>query len=1104
MLSLSKLSPGLQRKKATRRICASRRYLVLLMTFTVAALVSASGQSSPPGVVVEKIARGLAADKAGLRETDTILSWARGGDHGRIDSPFDLSAVEVEQAPRGVITLNGLRGQESLTWTLNPSNNWGVEVRPQLPQNLLDIYEQGRKAANAGHVDEALERWMAASSEASQSSPPWLAIWLMSRRATILAKAQQREQADQAYQQMIERTSQLYPTAEAQLLRRWAETFYQRGENDRAAEIYRQALAKNRSLAPQSMEAAANLTNLGHISRNLGDLDGAEKDFKEALAIRETLAPGSLAVSWALGNLSTVASERGALTHSQDLLEKALAIKERVAPGSRDLALTLEKLGTLARARGNLRKAEEYYKEARAIIEPLEPGGPTLASILSSSGGVASDRGDWPHAKELFRSALIMMEKADPQNGEIPTFLNNLGGMELVEGNLDNARDYLKKALRLLPPGKSAGTLNNLGDIARKQSDLDGAEQYYTHSQEVEQKQAPTSPTVAENLYGLGEIARQRKDYTAAETYHHQALEIRELFGATGRTESLAALGSIMRVTGRLDESANFFDQALHALENQVSLLGGNEETRSTFRASHSDFYREYIDVLVRRNQPELAFQVLERSRARTLLELLTEAHIDIRNGVDQALLEQERSLEADFTAKSDRRIRLLNGRHTNEQLAEVAEEIRHLEAQIKDVREQIRVRSPNYAALTQPQVLGLEEIQRHVLDPDTLLLAYSLGTEWSYAFAVTQDSLAVFKLPRRDEIEAMALKAYREELSVNNPAAGHKVTDAVSTMLLGQIANRLHKKRLAIIADGALQYIPFAALRTSSGILLGAQHEIVSLPSASTLAVLRKGSAGRVPASRLVAVLADPVFAADDERVKQTSLKTGEKFVALSSQISSDQHAAAPVTHSAADAGTAVHGALRLARLPSTRREAESILAVTPAGKGMTALDFDASRSTATDPVLAQYRIVHMASHALIDSRRPAFSGIVLSLVDRLGNPQNGFLGLEDIYNLNLSADLVVLSACETGLGKNVQGEGLIGLARGFMFAGAPRLVVSLWQVPDRATAELMKEFYRGMLTEKLRPLAALRRAQMNLAKDARWSSPYYWAGFTLQGDWQ
>ena len=144
------------------------------------------------------------------------------------------------------------------------------------------------------------------------------------------------------------------------------------------------------------------------------------------------------------------------------------------------------------------------------------------------------------------------------------------------------------------------------------------------------------------------------------------------------------------------------------------------------------------------------------------------------------------------------------------------------------------------------------------------------------------------------------------------------------------------------------------------------------------------------------------------------------------------------------------------------------------------------------------------MASHALIDSRRPAFSGIVLSLVDRLGNPQNGFLGLEDIYNLNLSADLVVLSACETGLGKNVQGEGLVGLARGFMFAGAPRLVVSLWQVPDRATAELMKEFYRGMLTEKLRPLAALRRAQMNLAKDPRWSSPYYWAGFTLQGDWQ
>ncbi len=194
--------------------------------------------------------------------------------------------------------------------------------------------------------------------------------------------------------------------------------------------------------------------------------------------------------------------------------------------------------------------------------------------------------------------------------------------------------------------------------------------------------------------------------------------------------------------------------------------------------------------------------------------------------------------------------------------------------------------------------------------------------------------------------------------------------------------------------------------------------------------------------------------------------------------------------------------GALR--RLLFSRDEAEAILTVAPQSLGLKALDFQANRRLAMSDELSQYRVIHFATHGLLDSKHPELSGLVLSLVDEAGRPQDGFLRLHEIYNLRLNADLVVLSACQTGLGKEVRGEGLIGLTRGFMYAGAPRVIASLWQVDDAATAELMKRFYRVMIQEKLPPAAALRAAQIAMMKKKHWQSPYYWGAFVLQGEWR
>jgi len=348
--------------------------------------------------------------------------------------------------------------------------------------------------------------------------------------------------------------------------------------------------------------------------------------------------------------------------------------------------------------------------------------------------------------------------------------------------------------------------------------------------------------------------------------------------------------------------------------------------------------------------------------------------------------------------------------------------------------------------------------------------------------------------------------------------------------MILGPIATRLQQKRLLIVSDGALQYVPFAALPTPeliesnrSYVATGAleskkprlssplivEHEVINLPSASILAELRRQQIGRQQPPKAVAVLADPVFDRADERVVKEMRTRREKDkltpAGLLASSSSEKSVHADLlTRSADDLGLTRNGDFYLSRLLSTRQEAEAIMAVTPAGERMKAIDFQASREVAISGALARYRIVHFATHGFLDNKHPEFSGLVLSLVNKQGRPQNGFLDLQDIYNLNLPVELVVLSACETGLGQEISGEGLIGLTRGFMYAGATRVVASLWSVSDEATAELMARFYRFMEVNRMRPAAALRAAQVEMWKQNRWSSPYYWAAFQIQGEWK
>ena len=689
--------------------------------------------------------------------------------------------------------------------------------------------------------------------------------------------------------------------------------------------------------------------------------------------------------------------------------------------------------------------------------------------------------------------------------------------------------------------------LNNLGIAYRELGRYEKAIGYYEQALAIH-REVKNRTGEGRALDNLGIAYEKLGRYEKAIGYSEQALAIRrEVKDRTGEAYSLYSLARAERSQGNLLAARTHIEESLKLAESLRSDLL-SPQSRASLLATVQSSYQLYTDVLMRQHQADptkgfdaLAVETSERQRARSLLDLLTESHADVRQGVDATLIERERTLAKQLNDKA----RQLAQATKPEQSATLKQEVSQLENDLERAQVAIRNANPHYAALVQPQPLKLTEIQAQ-LDADTLLLEYSLGEERSYLWAITKDSLTSYELPKAEIVDQSARQVYelltarstkkrgesasqRQERIAQAEAALPAAARGLSQTILAPVAAQLGNKRLVIVADGALQYIPFAMLpepsvetgrrgeRENGGNYslrpvtpsprhpvaltpLIVNHEVVSLPSASALAIQRSELAGRQLAPKMLAVIADPVFDRSDSRFTTPATETGDKT--LTQTITGDN--ARSIEHLAENSGDKPGvTTLRLVvpRLPFTRQEATRLLALTPKNSSFGATDFQASRATALDPALGQYRYLHFATHGYIDSERPGLSALLFSMVDAQGKPQNGFLRANDIYNLKLPAELVVLSACQTGLGKEIKGEGLVGLTRGFMYAGAARVVVSLWNVNDKATADLMTKFYEKMLKQGERPAAALRAAQVEMWKQRQWQSPYYWAAFTHAG---
>jgi CHAT domain-containing protein len=863
----------------------------------------------------------------------------------------------------------------------------------------------------------------------------------------------------------------------------------------------RAATDQDRSLvaAERSLDEATIL----YRQATAGSLQKAIEKYREALSLyrKASNRSGEATALYYIGLAYTSLDER---RQAVDFFEQALALYR--ASGDRyNEAGMLYRIGDAYAALSEYQRAIDFYNQALIVSRAMNDRR-AEAAVVSGIGRAYSSLGEHQKALESMDQVLTVFREASDRRNEAAT-LHTIGGIYISLGEGRKALESFNQSLSLFRAlgdrGREASALNGIGSAYALLNEPEKA--LDTYNQALPLYRAASQRTgEAAALNNIGRLYLLRGEAQKALEFHSQALAlIRAVSNRRGEARMSYNIARAHRSLGNLTEARSYSEAAIEIAES-LRFDVSSEQLRTSFFASVRDFYELDIDLLMQmhKRRPSegdisAAFETSERARARSLLELLAEARVDIRQGVDSALVERERRLGRLLNTKAERQTQLLAGKHTPEEAATSAKEIDALLAEYRQTQAEIRAASKQYARLTQPQPVSLKEIQQQLLDQSTLLLEYALGEERSYLWVVSPDSITGHELPARAEIESAARSFYELAKSASADDRVEEAGAALSRMLLGPAADRLETKRLVIIADGVLHYIPFAALpapvaRRSDAATkapLIVSNEIVTLPSASVLVEMRRELADRKPAAKAVAVFADPVFSSDDPRLKTTG---------VAAKV--EQALTPDLERAMRDVGVEA----RFQRLPFSRREAEAITAAVPRGQSAKALDFQASRDAATDAALSDYRVVHFATHGLLDSNNPELSGIVLSLVDQSGQSQNGFLRMHEIYNLKLPAELVVLSACRTGLGKDIRGEGLVGLTRGFMYAGAARIVASLWKVDDAATADLMNRFYRAMFVRRMRPAAALREAQVEMWRQKRWRSPYYWAAFVLQGEWR
>lgn len=798
---------------------------------------------------------------------------------------------------------------------------------------------------------------------------------------------------------------------------------------------------------------AETLRQLGVALSASGDLLASREIWEQALSWYRAL--GTRSQSFLLLDLGKIEARLGDPDAAAGHLEEARALFERDGD-EHGLAFSLAALGAVLRTRGSYQRALECFETAVEHSRRLKDR-ELEASVQADRGALLLDLDRTEDALSAYQQALdVYREIAEPEG--VSLALRGVADAHIRANALGLAEKAAVDAIAVLgadePARARVAALSSLGNVRRKRGDWAGARQALAEALTIAQTGGYRRDE-ANLLTGLAYVAAREGEPLDGLKLYDLALRIfQDMGNASGEAMVQARSAEALRDLGRLDEAWQRMDRALQIIEGLRSSTN-RQDYRLSYFGSRQEYYEIAVDILLdlesqKPGSASRAFAIHERRLARELLDALSLAG---RRIADPSLLAEEKRLERELSQLAGQ-----PASGSDDRLAAVIEELQRVRGRLRSVTGQNQ----------EPAIIGLEAVQTHLLDEDSLALVYTLGSERSHLFEISRQGFRVHRLPGRELIESK-VSDFVEALQRSDRrrvTRQESLSRELGNLLLAPAGDRLAaKERLIVVADGSLQGLPFAALAPpgEERRFLGEGHEILYLPSLSMLARLRSAEARRPAQRGRLGVFADPVFSTDEKRSATNPYP----------------------------------------RLPESRREVEALQRLWgDAGTPFVAVRFEAHREALLKTDWSGFEMLYFATHA-VGHRHPGLSGLVLSMLDARGRPQPGFVSGLEISRLSLPVDLVVLSACETASGDRERGEGTLGLSWSFLQAGASRVVATLWQVDDRRTADLMTRFLELYRREGLSPSAALHRAQREALGRPR-ALPRDWAGFIFIGDWR
>lgn len=851
-----------------------------------------------------------------------------------------------------------------------------------------------------------------------------------------------------------------------------------------ALSFLQQALACDPAFLPATRKIEI-LLDLGNVQLRLGNNQEALDEISSALGLLKQIdKPGHDLLERQAAGLR----DRGLALRRLQRIDDALASYGDArglfhALGDRSgEARILSEIGLMTVLMGEHQKSLDYYRQA---LELSRDDPKRKAVVLDFIGRAYSEMNELDLAQPYFRDALTLCRKTQ-YHKFIAYTLNDLGALFVKQDKFRIAERFHKEALveleKYVPDdgeGGLAETQAYLADAQSASGEYGAAIQNYQHALSF-QEQAGDVVGEAQTRVSLGRAAMNLQDRDLALQSFLKASELyREVHNRGGESTSRFLAAKIFQLQGDYDRAQDQVESAI-TLAEEVRALTPGIHLRTAYFASLETMYRLKIELLLRQDpvpelQREMAFDVLQRAQSRALVDALAARIVPEDLSCGSGLASQRNGLLAELKKHNQRMQLFIRDRLAKSVIEDLFISIRRLEVALEEVEADCSEAQPRTEMLL-AGAISLSEVREQILDQQSALLQFYLAAPHSYLWVVTRSATQLIRLPSKAWLEHQVDRVVKFGPAGDWTANQETALVSLCQKLLPALILPGIRKWI-VVPDGTFHSLPFTLLAGKAG----PRIEVIKIPSASAIRAIRKVNEATHFHQLQLALFADPVFDAQDSRV--TRLVHGSTAEAR-------------------------RGSTRgsYARLLFSQHEARVISRLVPRDQVLFLRDFDATRDAVIAADLNRFRMVHFATHSIVDERHPDLSGILFSLVDRNGRRIPGYLLLNDIYRMKLRADLVVLSSCVSALGRQQAGEGPISLARGFLYAGSRAVVASLWEADDEATAEFMGAFYRHMLKDNLAPSEALSRTQAEFRHhpSRKLRNPYYWAGFELYGDWQ